>query len=273
MPIETSARGAERPEPVERPGDGSEVRNDEPTVVVVTGGEAPERDVATRLLAAVPDGAVVVAADSGVEHALALGLVVDHAIGDFDSVDPAVLASVEAGGAAVQRHPEDKDATDLELALDLAEHIGARRVLVLGGHGGRLDHFLANVAVLAAPRYANLVVDAVMGSAVVHVARPWAPSVVRGVPGDIVTLLPVHGPAEGVVTDGLAFALDRYTLVEGTTRGVSNALLGERAEIRLTAGCLLVVHPGPDGAAAPGRPPHSPPPTSPRPSHDPGGPS
>ena len=217
--------------------------HDRRTVVVVTGGEEPDVDLVTRMLVDVPDDAPVVAADSGIEHALRLGLRIDHAVGDFDSVEATVLAGVETAGARIVRHPVAKDATDLELALDAAVELGALRVVVLGGHGGHLDHFLGNVLVLASPRYANLVVDAVMGAARLHVARPWVPTRLRGRPGEIVTLLPVHGPAEGVCTDGLRFALDMENLTEGTTRGVSNEMTGDEAEVRLTGGCLLVVRP------------------------------
>ena len=120
--------------------------------IVVTGGDPPDPDLVEALGLPV-DGRVVVAADSGVAHALALGLVVDVAVGDFDSLDPGTLAAVEAAGTRVERHPVAKDATDLELALDVAIGLGVERVVVLGGHGGRLDHFLANALVLAAPQY------------------------------------------------------------------------------------------------------------------------
>ncbi|MCD9622812.1 thiamine diphosphokinase [Rhabdothermincola salaria] len=220
----------------------------------MTGGEAPDVDLVADMLADVPDDAPVVAADSGIEHALRLGLGIDHAVGDFDSVEAAVLAGVEAAGTHVQRHPVAKDATDLELALDAAVELGALRVVVLGGHGGRLDHFLGNALLLASPRYANLVIDGVMGDARVHVARPWVPTRFRGRPGDLVTLLPVNGPAEGVSTSGLGFPLDMETLVEGTTRGVSNEMTADEAEVRLTGGCLLVVRPGCDADPVPSRP-------------------
>lgn len=214
------------------------------TVVVVTGGEPPIGAAVDAALADVPEAAVIVAADSGVHHAALLGLAVHHAVGDFDSADPDTLAALEAAGTEVVAHPVDKDATDLELALGVAEDLGARRVVVLGGGGGRLDHLLGNLLVLAAPRFANLVVDAALGAAAVHVARPWAPTVLHGRPGDLVTLLPAHGPAVGVVTDGLLYPLDHELLVEGSTRGLSNELAAPRAEVRLNAGCLLVVRPG-----------------------------
>jgi thiamine pyrophosphokinase len=43
----------------------------------------------------------------------------------------------------VIRRPPDKDYTDTELALSLLEEKGARRIWLVGGGGGRLDHLLA----------------------------------------------------------------------------------------------------------------------------------
>ncbi len=107
--------------------------SDDGVHVVVTGGDP----IDPALLRLVPPGACTIGVDSGIGHALALGLRVDVAVGDFDSVAPEDLASVGAGGAALERHPEAKDATDLELGLHAAIARGARRVIVLGGHGGR----------------------------------------------------------------------------------------------------------------------------------------
>lgn len=209
-------------------------RND---VVVVSGGDAVPPGLRDRA----PAGALVVAADSGVERALELGLVPDVAVGDFDSVDPAVLDEVARAGARIVRHAPAKDATDLELALDHAVELGARRITVLGGNGGRLDHFLANVALLASPAYAACSVVAYMGTARIEVVR--ATAAVRGERGDLVTLLPVHGPACGVRTVGMLYPLVGEDLAAGTTRGVSNELTEPDAEVSLTGGTLLVVQP------------------------------
>lgn len=215
-----------------------------PTVVVVTGGDRPDAALVESLdLPA--DGRVVVAADSGVAHAVALGLTVDVAVGDFDSLDPIVLEAVEAAGARVERHPEEKDATDLELALDVALGLTPARIVVLGGHGGRLDHFLANVLALAAPSLAGVEVEALVGEAVVSVVRPGPGIRFGGRPGQLVTILPVHGPARGVRTEGLRYPLVGEDLDVGTSRGVSNELVAEVATVSLTDGVALVVRPGP----------------------------
>jgi thiamine pyrophosphokinase len=208
------------------------------TVVVVTGGD-PLDGVD---LPALPDDAIVVAADSGVDRAEALGLRVDVAVGDFDSVTRGALDRAERLGAKVERHPEAKDATDLELALDVARSLGPGRVVVLGGHGGRLDHLLANALLLAQPALLDVDVVAQMGAARVTVVRRRAE--LHGRAGDLVTLLPLHGPAEGVVTEGLLYPLRDEDLLPGSTRGVSNELVATTAVVTVRAGTLLAVQPG-----------------------------
>ncbi|HET7652440.1 MAG TPA: thiamine diphosphokinase [Acidimicrobiales bacterium] len=207
------------------------------TVVVLAGGES----VAAGPRLPVTDTDLVIAADSGVHHARALGLHVDLVVGDLDSVDARELDAVVEAGATVERHPVDKDATDLELALHAAVDRGAERIVVLGAGGGRFDHFLANVLVLASPAFAGARVEALVGAARVVVVHDKA--VVDGEPGDLLTLLPVGGPAEGVRTTGLRFALDGERLDAGTTRGVSNELTGNQATITVDGGVLLVVQP------------------------------
>jgi thiamine pyrophosphokinase len=205
--------------------------------LVFAGGDRPQRGAVADLAHA----DFVVAADSGVEHALALGWRVDLVVGDLDSADPAAIERATAAGAAVERYPTDKDATDLELALEAARHRGCHRVVVVGGHGGRLDHFLANALLLASPAFSSLRVEARVGSADVVVVRDHA--VLPGRVGDLCSLLAVGGPALGVRTEGLRFPLDGDDLLPGSTRGVSNELVDAVASVSLGDGVLLAVLP------------------------------
>jgi len=209
--------------------------------LVFTGGDPPDpRDVDD--FAAPLAEALVIAADSGLHHAQQLGHHVDVVVGDLDSVDVDALARAERAGAVVERHAAAKDETDLELALVAARERGADRIVVLGVAGGRLDHFLANALVLTSDAFATVRVEARFAGARVHVVRDEL--VVQGTPGDILTLLPVGGPAHGVATEGLRFPLRNETLHPGSTRGVSNELVTSTARVTVTGGVLLAVLPG-----------------------------
>ena len=207
-------------------------------VAVVSGGEAPSRAAA----AAVPADATVIAADRGLEHAHALGLEVAVAVGDFDSASPEAVAAAERAGVRIERHAAAKDETDLELALDAAIALGAARILVLAGRGGRLDHELSSLLLLCSEKYASAQIDALVGEERLHVVRDARE--LEGAPGELLTLLPVHGAAEGVRTDGLAYPLRGETLEAGSTRGVSNVFAESTARVSLERGVLLAIRPG-----------------------------
>jgi thiamine pyrophosphokinase len=213
----------------------------EEVVVVVVGGEPPRPDAAEL----VPRGATVIAADGGLEHARALGLEVTLAVGDFDSASPESVAAAEAEGTRVVRHPAEKDATDLELALVEALAFAPARILVLAGVGDRLEHLLALLLALGSPRLAGVHVDALVGGAQVHVVR--GERTLTGEAGELVSLLPLHGPAEGVWTEGLAYELRGETLEPGSSRGVSNVLTADTARVSVERGTLVVIRPGSEG--------------------------
>ena len=187
--------------------------------IVFAGGESPlpsDRDVL--------EGDLVIAADGGLEIAAALGITVDYVVGDMDSVSTATLDEAVAAGATAERHPADKHATDLELALSRAVAAGATDIVVVGGYGGRLDHLLGNALLLAAAEMSRTRITWYVGDTAVSVARPGMSVVVHGESGDLVSLLPVAGVAGGIRTSGLRWRLDGETLAPGSTRGISNEL-------------------------------------------------
>ncbi|MBP1632339.1 MAG: thiamine pyrophosphokinase [Acidobacteria bacterium] len=205
--------------------------------VIFAGGD-PVPDSVEALL---PRGALVVAADSGLEVARSLGVNVDLVVGDFDSADPASVAAAAAAGARLERHPVAKDATDLELAFETVLRLGRSPVVVVGGAGwDRLDHLLANALLVASPRYRPLHLRWLVKGA--EVAPVHGRLDLEGAPGDLVTLLALGGPAAGVTTAGLRWPLAGEALAPGSTRGVSNVMDGPSASVSVEEGVLLALH-------------------------------
>ena len=207
--------------------------------VVLTGGDPVPLEVG----AALPPGAFVIAADSGLHQAHTLGLAVDLIVGDLDSAEPGLVAAAQAAGADLEQHPVDKDATDLQLALEAALQRNLSPVTLVGGAGwDRVDHLLGNALVLAHPRYRPLHPCWLVKGARVLVVHDR--SVIAGESGDTLSLLAVGGPAAGVTTRGLRWRLDGDTLAPGSTRGISNELTGPEATVSLEQGTLLAIHLG-----------------------------
>ena len=204
------------------------------TVLIFAGGDFP----ATSLAEELPDADLIVAADSGYDLAVAQGFAVDVLIGDLDSIETELIP----GHVIVERHPADKDATDLELALArvAAEH--PERIVVVGGAGGRVDHELAAAALLTSDRWSGVAeIDWVTERGWAHVVRSHR--AIHGDVGAIISLIPMGGPARGVTTRGTRWNLDGATLPHGTTHGVSNEFAAPVIDITITDGCLLAVVP------------------------------
>ncbi len=206
--------------------------------VVLAGGD----DVGTSLAEDLPEDCYVIAADSGLVHAGPLGLVADVVIGDMDSVPLPLLERAEKAGSEIVRYPADKDATDLDLALSHAKSRSTRKVIVVGGHGGRIDHLLANALLLTSDRYSDLELSWWFGHSRIQVVRPGAPVSWHGAVGDVVSLLAVGSTATGVVTSGLRWALDGDDVLPGSTVGVSNLISSLPAGVSISSGILLAIH-------------------------------
>ena len=205
------------------------------TAIILAGGD----EVPVTVLEGLPVGAYVIAADSGLDLAAKLGIKVDVVIGDLDSASQAALDAAKRENIPFQRHPVDKNATDLTLALAHARERAVSSVIVIGGYGGRIDHFLANASLLAAQ--AGLDVEWRTGIGRVH--RVDGTLRIHGTPGATVSLLSFGGPARGVRTSGLQWPLLHEDLHPGSTRGISNRFTGEWAEIAVAEGNLLVMIP------------------------------
>lgn len=197
--------------------------------VVVAAGAPPD----LRLLRAAGRVAdVVIAADGGFSHARAAGLRVDVVIGDLDSLDQPLPAGVE-----LVRHPRDKDATDLELALDYVASAGPAEVVLFGALGGRLDHMLATLNLLE--RYEFPLV--LRGAAeTLYVVRDQVTVPARL--GDLVSLISLSPRCSGISTQGLHYPLRRGTLRRASTRGISNQVTSLPCGVEVREGKLLVVH-------------------------------
>jgi thiamine pyrophosphokinase len=207
------------------------------TAVIFTGG-GPAR----RALPPIGEDPLLIAADGGIAEAERLGFSVELLVGDLDSATPADVERVRAAGGRVDEHPTDKDASDLELAMDAAVAAGCASLLVVGGDGGRLDHLLAELLLFGSPSFAGVQIDAVLGDALVHVVR--GAHDLEGSPGELISLFALGGPATGIRTEGLRWRLDGEELTPGSTRGLSNLFETPRARIEVAAGVLLVVRPG-----------------------------
>jgi thiamine pyrophosphokinase len=191
----------------------------------------------------------VIAADFGAYHARAWGWPVHLLIGDLDSLPAEAAAALAGAGVPIITASSAKDETDLELALLQALAEDPVQIVICGALGGRADHMLANVLLLARPDLRDrraIIADGaetlqllVGGETATGTPRNLG---VAGAPGDLLSLLPIGSDAGGVTTGGLLYPLHEETLYLGQPRGVSNVFTGTAALVSLRIGLLLVIH-------------------------------
>ncbi len=93
-------------------------------------------------------GARCIAADSGMMHAAALGIMPELWIGDFDSAVSELR--IQYKHVPHKTFPADKAATDGALAIEEAKHRGAAAFVLVGGLGGQADHMLGHLGQMLA---------------------------------------------------------------------------------------------------------------------------
>ena len=180
---------------------------------------------------------LIIAADSGLNHAKNLGLTPAVVVGDYDS-----LGRVPEPGPDVEviTHPAEKDETDTQLAIRLALSRGADDVHVIGGLGGRLDHTLSNLAILEA--LAQKKVRCVIEDGQNRVRLLQSDSTILPRSGyTYVSLLSLDPIVKGVEIEGVKYPLKNAKLTRTFQYAVSNEITGNCCFIAVRKGTLLVV--------------------------------
>ena len=205
--------------------------------IIFVNGVIPDHTTVKRW---VREGDDLIAADGGAYHALAMGLRPRVVVGDLDSLAPELAEELAAQGVELEKYPTAKNKTDLELALERAIQDGAQEIILLGALGGRLDQSLANVLLMAQRDWPATIqlVDATEIATVIHGGEQMT---LEASPGSTMSLLPLSAEVTGITYTGMLYPLDNATIALGSTRGVSNEVVSDRATVSIATGIALVI--------------------------------
>lgn len=204
---------------------------------------------------------MTICCDGGLDRAIELGVKPDILLGDFDSarhfsVSDEMSDHEEASGRpdesgsddGSEEHgdqaelivlPAEKDVTDTEAAVDLAYERGARVITIVGGLGGRLDHTMANIGLLA--KYLGkadiFIID---GDNFVRMLSPGNHMIV-GAGYKYLGLVPFGGQVTGLSLKNVKYPLENCDIDGTTSLTVSNEITEDPATISFDSGRLLVI--------------------------------
>ncbi len=206
-------------------------------IIILANGELPNPDQARTLLHA---DDYLICADGGTRHAVALGLTPHLIIGDMDSTEKDTLKFFQDADVEIELYPRDKNETDLELALAKAVELNPQEIIVIAALGGRVDQTLANIALLSnlVSATCNLKLD----DGVEEIFFLQNQAQIKGRSGDVISLIPWGNPVHGVQTKNLKWQLNDEILYPNKTRGISNEMIADIAEVKIESGLLLLIH-------------------------------
>jgi len=182
---------------------------------------------------------VIICADGAAQRLKESDIVPDCIVGDMDSVEEDTLKYFEAKGSRIIRHPEDKDETDTQLALECAFEMHPEAIRMFGALGGRIDHALANISLLV--MCAKRGVDTKIVDKDCELFVIDRSCVINGREGETVSLFPLSSDVTGIALEGFRYPLSDGVMEIGKPYGVSNRLTGTRGTISLKTGYLLVI--------------------------------
>ena len=202
-----------------------------PSGLLLLGGDGPPREIVAPYVRGI---AAVVAADSGFDLALELGLQPDLVVGDFDSViHRRELRALPP--QRVRRVAADKALTDAELGLEGLEELGCVRVIVAGGGGGRFDHQLAVLGLFERDRRLRVWLTAAEHMEVIAGTAHFS-----GQRHSTVSLFPLSATVSGLASRGLRWPLDGLCFPRGFA-SVSNVVVADEWQVTVGQGRMLMV--------------------------------
>ncbi len=185
------------------------------------------------------DWDLIICADSGLEHALRLGIEPHYVIGDYDSASPDSLAIAKEKGIKILKFPVDKDKTDTQLAVEKAVKEGATYIEILGGIGSRFDHSLANAQLLQYLSKYNIDGHITDGSQYIYLLKDKL--TLTPDPNMQFSILPLTLTVEGLNIKKAKYELNNYTIKMGDTRTLSNEFTTTHCHISIKKGLAIVI--------------------------------
>lgn len=173
----------------------------------------------------------IICADGGYKHLS--GIVPVAVVGDLDSLNTAPV------GVPFIRYPVEKNETDGQLAIDYCADRGYDNIVIYGALGGRIEHILGNLGLLAYATEKNitaiikepdLTIELLSGTFTKNVEK-----------GDKISFYPFGGDVTVIHSRGLYYPLENLHLAAGANRGVSNIATDKKIGLDFDGGRLLYI--------------------------------
>jgi thiamine pyrophosphokinase len=182
----------------------------------------------------------IICVDGGAGQARRLGIIPDWIVGDMDSISEEDREYMKKAGVDFKIYPAEKDDTDQQLALKLAEEKGAANISVWGGTGSRLDHTFSSLCSAGSLAAKGIDIRFEAPDLTIYIIKNRL--VIPGRIGETVSLIVLGEKATGVFLRGFQFPLNNALLKGNWQYAISNTIVGINPVVQVESGILAVFH-------------------------------
>ena len=187
----------------------------------------------------IKDSDILIAIDGGMEWFSKLNINPNILIGDLDSISKKTLEELRSDkGLIIKKHPKEKDSTDMELGIDYLISNNCKEIIIFGGTGTRLDHTLANIFLLDKLNKKNIkgkIID--KNNTILIIDNNYE---MKKELGKYISIIPITELGSTISLEGFKYDLNNYSLKFGSTMGVSNEIVDEKAYINVVKGTVVL---------------------------------
>jgi len=164
----------------------------------------------------------IIAAYGGAANCLKMGLVPNIVICDMDSIKNEVREKLDlkSNNIKYMQTPCEKDESDTRLAVEYAVNAGAKKIIIAGATGDRLDHSFANLILLSSPFPEDVDIKILTDNSEVFVVKNSC--VIKGQIGKLISIFSLTPYTSFIETSGLKYRLKNEKLLFSPVRGLSN---------------------------------------------------
>lgn len=209
--------------------------------LIISGGNI-DRDLALDVLKEKFDR--IIGVDGGLAFCREQRVPLTHIVGDFDTLSPEILQWYkENTSIPVRQLNPVKDATDTQVAVELAMELGSSRITILGGTGTRLDHVLGNIQTLYLPFQKGVECCILDAHNRIRLIEKEYTLRREEQYGKYFSLIPLTTEVSGVTITGAKYPLNAYHFsVLGTgSLGVSNEITEDTMKVTIEAGIMIFI--------------------------------
>jgi len=181
----------------------------------------------------------IIAVDGGTDILKNFSVKPDIIIGDLDSISLETKEYYSSIGVEIKKYPVEKDQTDSEIAVDYCSEMGIKSIIITAALGGRIDQEIANINLLEYIKNKNI--DAKIIDNNIEISIIDDKKIFKYKKGYRLSLLAQTEVAAGLSISGCKYNLNSKDLLRYKTRGISNLILEDRAEVEIEDGLLICI--------------------------------